>query len=87
MTFFEAALQVLRSSKQPLTVREITDRALERGLVASDGKTPYSTMSAILYRQLAPDSQIVKVANGLGLAHPKDGRARASGVRWKLRGR
>jgi hypothetical protein len=86
MTFFEAALQVLRSSKQPLTVREITNRALEGGLVASGGKTPYSTMSAILYRQLAPDSPIVKVDNGLDSVRLPGGRSRASGVRWKLRG-
>jgi hypothetical protein len=40
MTFLEAAYQVLKSSGRPLTTLEITERALEQGLVDPRGKTP-----------------------------------------------
>jgi hypothetical protein len=30
MTYYEAALQILRSARRPLTTREITDRALKK---------------------------------------------------------
>ena len=35
MTFYEAALQILKSSRKPLTNEEITERALELGLIAT----------------------------------------------------
>jgi hypothetical protein len=79
MTYFEAALQVLRSAKQPLTTAEITTRALERGLIAPRGKTPEATMAAELYRRLVIDPQLVKTpARG-------EKRAEAGTVRWALR--
>lgn len=49
MTFLGAAEEVLRKSRKPLTVREITERALKQGLVHTKGKTPEATMSAALY--------------------------------------
>jgi hypothetical protein len=50
VTFLQAAEEVLRNAKRPLSTQEITDIALSRGLVASRGKTPEATMSAQLYR-------------------------------------
>lgn len=48
-SFLKAATTVLPSASRPLTVREITDEALRRGLVETGGKTPESSMSAALY--------------------------------------
>ncbi len=47
-TYYEAAIQVLRSAQHPLTAREITARAIETGLITTTGKTPNATMSAAL---------------------------------------
>jgi hypothetical protein len=79
MTFFEAALQILKSSQRPLTTREITERALEQGLLTSQGKTPHDTMAAVLYKRLATDSRLVKTDV------PGPDRARRGSVRWTLR--
>ena len=48
MTFLEAAAAVLRAAKRPLTTREITDIALQRGLLRTSGRTPEAIMSAAL---------------------------------------
>ena len=79
MTYFEAAVQILESSRNPLTTREITERALELGLIVPQGKTPLATMSAVLYRRLGADAQLVKA----GARGPT--RARWGTVRWTLR--
>jgi hypothetical protein len=79
MTFYEAALQILKSSRKPLTSREITDRALERGMIVPRGKTPVATMSAELYRRLGTDPLLVKTEDR-GPVRAKNGT-----VRWKLR--
>jgi hypothetical protein len=66
MTFLEAAEEVLRSAKRPLSAREITDIALAAGLITTHGKTPEATMTARLYtapsdvpirREFAPGRQ------------------------------
>lgn len=49
MTYIEAARQVLREAGGPLHSGEITQRALEAGLIAPKGKTPEATMAAQLY--------------------------------------
>jgi hypothetical protein len=79
MTFYEAALQILQSSRKPLTVQEITERALERGLIVSHGRTPEATMSAVLYGRLRSDARLVKVEDRGPV------RARPGTVRWELR--
>jgi hypothetical protein len=76
MTFLEAAIQILRSSRGPLTTREITKRALAAGLISTQGKTPNATMGAALYRALQTDGELVKV-DGSG-----PGRAKPGSVRW-----
>jgi hypothetical protein len=49
MTFLDAADQILKEAGGPLHYREITRRALDRGLIESAGKTPDATMGAQLY--------------------------------------
>jgi len=49
MTFAGAAEHILREEHRPMTAAEITDIALARGLIRSQGKTPPATMSAALY--------------------------------------
>jgi hypothetical protein len=79
MTFYEAALQILKSVRRPLTTQEITELALERKLIVSRGKTPSNTMAAVLYDRLGTDPQLVKTAaNG-------PTRAKRGTVRWTLR--
>ncbi len=50
-SFKEAARIILEKSDSPLHYREITKRAIDEGLIDSDGKTPWATMNA----QLAMD--------------------------------
>lgn len=78
MTYYEAALQVLRSVQRPLTTREITDQALRRGLITPAGKTPHATMSAELYSQVGNDPELVK------LEESGNKRAKRGSVRWTL---
>ena len=75
MTFLEAAEIVLRTAKKPLTVREITDVALRRGLLETRGKTPEATMSAALYR--TPDDGPIRRESS-----PGPQRAKRGSVRW-----
>jgi len=53
LTFFEAALRILEEAGGgPLHYREITRRALERGLIKTSGLTPEATVGAILYSHI-----------------------------------
>jgi len=83
MTFLLAAEAVLKAARKPLTVGEITDLALKRGLIQPKGKTPVLTMSAALYM--------------MAKTHPKGPiqrdyiparkRAARNSVRWRWNGR
>ena len=79
MTYAEAAVEVLRTARAPLTVKEIVEQARARGLLMPRGRTPEASMSAALYRKLGKDSAIVKVAE------PGNVRAVRGSVRWSLR--
>ena len=79
MTYYEAALRVLRSAKRPLTIQEITDAAVEGEFITPTGKTPYATMSAELYMHVRKDPQLVK------LEDRGSTRAKRGSVRWTLR--
>jgi hypothetical protein len=79
MTYYEAALQILSSARHPLSTREITDRAVKRGLVVPRGATPQATMAAVLYSRLGSDNRLVKIDT------PGNGRAMRGSVRWALR--
>jgi hypothetical protein len=79
MTYYEAALDVLRSAQHPLTTREITDQAIERGLISPRGKTPRTAMASRLYVRVRYDPELVK------LETPGTGQAKRGSVRWTLR--
>jgi hypothetical protein len=79
MTYYKAAIQILRSARCPLTTREIAERAIGTGLIKPRGKTPDATMSAALYGHLHDDAQLAK------LEEPGNGRAKRGSVRWALR--
>jgi len=50
-SFKDIAYQILKEAGKPLHYREITDVAIKKGLLRSEGKTPWATMNA----QLAMD--------------------------------
>ena len=79
MTYYEAALQILRSVRQPLTTREITDLAITEGLIGPVGKTPHASMGRVLYLRVRNNPELVK------LEAPGNGRAKSGSVRWTLR--
>jgi restriction endonuclease Mrr len=66
ISFKEAAKQVLQSADEPLSAAEITLTALERGLIATEGKTPEATMAAILYTDIKDEKNTIfkKVGRG-----------------------
>ncbi|MCT7952382.1 winged helix-turn-helix domain-containing protein [Ancylothrix sp. C2] len=49
MTYREAALIVLEASEQLMTVGEITEAGIKRGLIRPEDKTPVFTNMAVLY--------------------------------------
>ncbi len=66
--FKEAAYNVLKKEKRPLSAKEITQIALKERLIASNGKTPDATMGATIYtdiKQKGEKSLFVKVGTGL----------------------
>lgn len=79
MTYYEAALQVLRSAGHPLTTREITDLAISEGLIVPVGKTPKASMARVLYLRVRNDPELVK------LEEPGKTGTRPRPVRWTLR--
>jgi hypothetical protein len=78
MTYYEAALSVLRSAGRPLSTQEITELAVQRKLLAPGGKTPNATMSAALYARASDNGELVKVSA------PGNRRAKRGSVRWTL---
>lgn len=49
MRYLEAAQVVLESSDSPLSMRELTEQAIQRGLIESTAKAPERTMATELY--------------------------------------
>jgi hypothetical protein len=78
MTYLEAAITVLLTSRRPLTTAEIMERITRDGLVTGAGRTPEATLSAALYKNLGKDPLLRREA--------KQGRQRAvrGTVRWTL---
>ena len=52
VTYKEAALRVLREIGQPLSAQDITQQAIEQGLINPQGLTPDATMAAQLYTDI-----------------------------------
>ena len=64
MSFYQAALEVLRDAREPLGAGAIAEEAVRRGLIAPSGKTPTNSMSATLYRYTAAgDRSLMRVEN------------------------
>ena len=79
MSYIDAALAVLAAADRPLTVAEITDGAVDRGLITPRGRTPEATMSAELYTEARrPNHRLAKIAT------PGRIRAVRGSVRWAL---
>jgi hypothetical protein len=76
VTYYEAALRVLKFVGLPLTAREITDQAVEAGLIAPVGKTPHASMRSVLYMRAGSDLELLKMED------PGNGRAKRGSVRW-----
>jgi hypothetical protein len=49
VSFKKAAIEILKSAEEPLSAKEITDIALQKGLIDTEGQTPEATMGAQLY--------------------------------------
>ena len=67
MTFYEAAIEVLRLEGRPLHYKKITELALKKSLLDHVGKTPELTMKARLSVQTRPgriDPMIVRTKPG-----------------------
>ena len=64
LEFLDAAVEVLRDAGRPMTSNEITEVALQRGLIETRGKTPRATMSPRLYIYIRdhPEGLVVRVA-------------------------
>jgi HB1, ASXL, restriction endonuclease HTH domain len=78
MTYLDAAETVLKGARNSLTAREITNRAIELGLLRSVHRTPEATMSAALYMHLKRGGQLVR-----RVAEPGKKRAVRGTVRWR----
>ena len=68
MTFVEAAAEVLRLAGKPLHYKEITDIAVEKGLLSHVGKSPEVTMGARLAALLKkddPETLLIRVRPGV----------------------
>ncbi len=60
-----AAIEVLKEAKEPLHYKEITKRAIEKGILKSEGKTPDASMNAQLITEvnsLGDASTFIKTA-------------------------
>jgi hypothetical protein len=51
-SFLDAAYQVLQDMDRPMSAQDITQQALEQGLLVTKGKTPTDTMAACIYRDI-----------------------------------
>ena len=61
MQFKDAAFEVLKKEGKPLHYREIASRAIDTGILEPEGKTPGSTMGALLYTDtLKADSRFIR---------------------------
>ncbi len=67
MTFYEAAIEVLRQSGRPLHYKKITEVAIKGNLLSHVGKTPEVTMSARLNQEVKREefSALVKTRPGV----------------------
>jgi restriction system protein len=56
MQFKDAAYEILKEAGKPLHYTEITDLALQKGILDTSGITPHATMGALLYTDTLNDN-------------------------------
>ena len=78
MTYRQAAIDILKQTKTPLTTQELLDRMISADLITPHGKTPLATLSSVLYAENAQGAEIVRVFEDGG------SRAARGTVRWQL---
>lgn len=64
----DIAAEMLARSKKPMGAKEIVERALDKGLWTTDGRTPSATLYAAMIREIAAkgkDARFKKVDRGL----------------------
>lgn len=84
MTFYEAAIQILKDANRPLHHKKITELALSQNLLSHVGKTPQDTMQTCLNEEVARGDRatISRVRPGVfALTNGKD----VDSVRERLR--
>ena len=59
MTFFEAALEVLRTAQRPLDYKTITQFAVNRHLLGHVGHTPDVVMASCLLRAIQRSATVL----------------------------
>lgn len=75
MSGLDAAAKVLSLATVPLNVQTIVERAIDKGLWKSKGKTPNATFCAAILREIGKkgkDSRFLKVARGLFTFNDED---------------
>jgi Rod binding domain-containing protein len=67
MTFFEAAVEILKESGRPLHYKKLTELAVQRSLLSHVGKSPESTMQTLLTDEAkkGAEAAVVLVRNGV----------------------
>jgi hypothetical protein len=80
LSYVEAAVEILRSEGRPLTSQEIIKLAVQRDLLHLKGKTPNSTLQAVLY--VGYRNQNFPITR---LAQPGHTKAKRGSVRWVLK--
>ena len=60
LSFSDAAYEILKAQKQPLTPSEIVDIAIRKGLIITNSKRPGGTMAARVWA----DKRFVSAGNG-----------------------
>jgi restriction system protein len=66
MSFKDAATHILKAANEPLSAQEIVERAMQQGILSTEGKTPAATMGAQLYVDINKNkkSKFKKVGRG-----------------------
>jgi len=52
LSFKKAAKKILSETDEPLSAKELTEIALEKDLIETEGLTPEATMAAIIYTDI-----------------------------------
>jgi HJR/Mrr/RecB family endonuclease len=81
LSFKDAAIRILGVTGEPMSARDITDRAIADGLIETTGKTPAATMAAQLYVDINKGkSRFRKVGKGRFALKDQSGSASSADV-------